>query len=133
MPGSEEANEEEEVEPPPEREPRESLQIPQVHQRSNQEIDHVSPSATLLPIRIFNISLLSAPVLPAQPDGGAGHPIRAEGNGERPAEEGAGGAEAGAAAHQERGGSFFRIHQYSVFQPLFRGTLVYREITSGVP
>ncbi|XP_075885676.1 huntingtin-interacting protein 1-related protein [Nelusetta ayraudi] len=31
MPGSEEVNEEEEVEPPPEREPRESLQIPQYY------------------------------------------------------------------------------------------------------
>lgn len=44
MPGSEEANEEEEVEPQPERESRESLQIPQVLQSASKEMDHVFPS-----------------------------------------------------------------------------------------
>lgn len=43
MPGSEEANEEEEVEPQPEREPRESQQIPQVLQSTNQEMDNFFP------------------------------------------------------------------------------------------
>lgn len=78
MPGSEEVNEEEEVEPPPEREPRESLQIPQVRQRSIQEIDHMppplppsSPSASFTfrfsPRQYYMLSQMGAPDIPSEP------------------------------------------------------------------
>lgn len=64
-------------------------------------------------IHMFNISLLSVPVLPAQPDGGAGHPSRDKGDREWPTEEGAGGTEARTAAHQERGEFIFGAHDCS--------------------
>lgn len=67
-------NEEEEVEPQPEREPRESLQIPQVLQTANQEIDHVFPlpPSTSLTFsfslcQYYLLSQMGAPDIPSEP------------------------------------------------------------------